>query len=67
MVSTWVTLMPFVSVRRRYVRFGFGRNNYRDCADCVAHPSRVIRLEFKVVGRELVPLPCLDPAFACMR
>jgi len=26
------------------VRFGCGRNNYCDCADCVAHPSRVIRL-----------------------
>jgi len=43
-VSTWATLMPNVSARRRYVRFGCGRNNHCDCADCVAHPARVIRL-----------------------
>src|ERR1039458_1492032 len=43
-VSAWVTLMPYVSARRRYVRFGFGRNNYRDCADRMAYPSQVIRL-----------------------
>jgi hypothetical protein len=36
--------MPYVSARRRYVRFGFGRNNYCDCVDCVARASRVIRL-----------------------
>jgi hypothetical protein len=41
-VSAWVTLMPYVSARRRDVRFGFGRNNYCDRADCVARPSRVI-------------------------
>jgi hypothetical protein len=43
-VSTWVTLMPDVSARRRYVRFGFARNNYCHCANCVAHPPCVIRL-----------------------
>jgi hypothetical protein len=35
--------MPHVITRRRYVRFGFGRNNYCDRADSVAYPSRVIR------------------------
>ena len=43
-VTAWVTSKPHVSARRRYVRFGFGRNNYCDCSDCVARPSRVIRL-----------------------
>jgi hypothetical protein len=44
-VSAWVTLMPYVSARRRDVRFGCGRNNSCDRADCVARPSRLIRLE----------------------
>ena len=43
-VSAWVTLKLYVSARRRYVRFGFGRNNYCDCSDCVARPSQMIRL-----------------------
>ena len=51
--------MPNVSARRRYVRFGFGRNNYCDCADCVAHSSRVIRLgvqsDWSGVGLVAVP------------
>ena len=41
-VSLWVTLMPYVSARRRDVRYGFGRNNHCDRAGCVAHPARVI-------------------------
>jgi hypothetical protein len=43
-VSVWVILRPYLSAGRRYVRFGFARNSYCGCADCVAHPSRVIRL-----------------------
>jgi hypothetical protein len=43
-VSAWVILMPYMSARRSYVRFGFGRNNYCDCGDCVDRASRVIRL-----------------------
>ena len=27
--------------RRRYVRYGSGRNNYRDCVDCLARPPGV--------------------------
>ena len=62
----WVTLMPNVSARRRYVRFGFGRNNYCDCSDCVARPSRVIRLgvqsSWSGVGPVAVPRSsvCVD-------
>ena len=41
-VSVRVTLMPYLSARRRDVRFGFGRNSYCDRADRVAHPARMI-------------------------
>ena len=40
-MPAWVTLMPYVSARRRYVRYGFGRNSYCDCVGCVARASRV--------------------------
>ena len=38
-MSAWATLMPDVSDRRGYVRYGSGRNNYCDCVDCVARAS----------------------------
>jgi hypothetical protein len=44
-MSAWATLMPYVSDRRGYVRYGSGRNNYCDCVDCVARASRVKRRE----------------------
>jgi hypothetical protein len=43
-MSPWATLMPYVSARRSYVRYGCGRNNYCDSGDCVARASRVKRV-----------------------
>ena len=38
-MPAWVTLMPEVFDWSDYVRYGCGRNNYRDSADCVARAS----------------------------
>ncbi len=40
-MSAWVLLMPYVSDRRNYVRYGFGGNNYCRSGDCLARASRV--------------------------
>lgn len=55
-VSTRATLMCKVSARRRYVRFGYRRNNYCDCGGCVAHPSHVIRLGVQSSWSEVGPV-----------
>jgi hypothetical protein len=43
-MSAWVILIPYVSARRGYVRYGCGGNNYCDSGDCLARASRVKRV-----------------------
>ena len=56
-------LIAHVSARRRYVRYGFGRNNYCDRLGCVAHPARLIsagNASLKINGPARPPLRISD-------